>query len=314
MSWDASRIAVRTLDGGETKIVAGGADEGVGQPRFSPDGTHLAWVSDRSGVTNVWVGRADGTGAKPLVAETDEHAPPAWGPGQRTYAWSPDGASSRGAATSRVSGASSPARSTARRSRASSRRPGTAASRGRTPASSRCAPARARRRRSSSPTRPPANAGRSRAVRSAGSRPPVSSSPSRSRGSRGAPPFTACSTGPRRARSAPAPPAALRAHPRRSDRARSRPSGTAHRLLGLARLGRARAQLPGLVGLRPRVRAGAARAVGRRRRRRHRGRDPARDQAGVVRPGAGRGRRWQRGRHDRVAAVRVARRHRRARA
>jgi dipeptidyl aminopeptidase/acylaminoacyl peptidase len=91
MSWDASRIAMRTLAGGEPTIVAGGADEGVGQPRFSPDGTHLAWMSDFSGVSNLWVARADGTEAGPLVAEAHEHASPAWGPGQRTYAWSPDG-------------------------------------------------------------------------------------------------------------------------------------------------------------------------------------------------------------------------------
>jgi dipeptidyl aminopeptidase/acylaminoacyl peptidase len=91
MSWDASRIAVRALTDSEPTIVAGGAQEGVGQPRFAPDGTHLAWVSDRGGVTNLWVSRPDGSRAKQLVGETDEHAPPAWGPGQRTYAWSPDG-------------------------------------------------------------------------------------------------------------------------------------------------------------------------------------------------------------------------------
>lgn len=91
MSWDASRIALRKLAHNEVKIVAGGAGEGVGQPRFSPDGAHLAWVSDRSGVTNLWVGRSDGSRAKPFTAEADECAAPAWGPGQRTYAWSPDG-------------------------------------------------------------------------------------------------------------------------------------------------------------------------------------------------------------------------------
>jgi dipeptidyl aminopeptidase/acylaminoacyl peptidase len=91
MSWDASRIAMRKLNDAETKIVAGGAGVGVGQPRFSPDGTRLAWVSDSSGVTNLWVGRSDGSRAKQLVSESDEHATPGWGPGQRSYAWSPDG-------------------------------------------------------------------------------------------------------------------------------------------------------------------------------------------------------------------------------
>ena len=91
MSWDESRIAVRALTEAKPTIVAGGPGEGVGQPRFSPDGTHLAWVSDRNGVTNLWVANADGTAAKALVTETDEHAKPAPGPGQRSYAWSPDG-------------------------------------------------------------------------------------------------------------------------------------------------------------------------------------------------------------------------------
>ncbi len=91
MSWDASRVAIRALDDAQPKIVAGGATEAVGQPRFSPDGAHLAWTSDRSGVTNLWVAHADGTDAHRLVDEAQEHASPAWGPGQRTYAWSPDG-------------------------------------------------------------------------------------------------------------------------------------------------------------------------------------------------------------------------------
>jgi dipeptidyl aminopeptidase/acylaminoacyl peptidase len=93
MSWDASRIAIGTPDGGKITIVAGGRGkaEAVGQPRFSPDGMHLAWMSDRSGVMNLWVARADGSEAQALVAEEYEHAEPAWGPGQRTYAWSPDG-------------------------------------------------------------------------------------------------------------------------------------------------------------------------------------------------------------------------------
>ncbi len=36
------------------------------QPRFSPDGSHLVYVSDESGSDNVWISRSDGTGARPL--------------------------------------------------------------------------------------------------------------------------------------------------------------------------------------------------------------------------------------------------------
>ena len=60
------------------------------QPRFSPDGAHLAFVSDADGWPALWVADADGTNARPVLAEAREHAEPAWGPGQRSYAWSPD--------------------------------------------------------------------------------------------------------------------------------------------------------------------------------------------------------------------------------
>ncbi len=89
MSWDGSRIAVRDSDG-DTAIVAGDAATGVGQPRFSPDGRSLAWVSDESGWWNVIVARPDGSKARPLRVEDNDHAEPAWGPGQRSFAWSPD--------------------------------------------------------------------------------------------------------------------------------------------------------------------------------------------------------------------------------
>ena len=85
MSWDASRILV---DG---KVVAGGDGVSVGQPRFSPDGLQLAYVTDVDGFWNVWVADADGGRARPLLREGHEQAEPAWGPGQRSFAWSPDG-------------------------------------------------------------------------------------------------------------------------------------------------------------------------------------------------------------------------------
>ena len=93
MPWDGSRIALaRPGDDGDAapRVVAGGGDVAVGQPRFSPDGESLAFVSDATGWTNVWIARADGTDARPLLEEPFEHAEPAWGPGQRSFAWSPD--------------------------------------------------------------------------------------------------------------------------------------------------------------------------------------------------------------------------------
>ena len=95
MSWQRSRIAIGNADGSGTVRVIDGdplaeVSVAVGQPRFSPDGQHLAWVSDRSGWWNVWVADTDGNDARPLRDETHDHASPSWGPGQRTFAWSPD--------------------------------------------------------------------------------------------------------------------------------------------------------------------------------------------------------------------------------
>ena len=53
-------------------------------PRLSADGQRLAWRSARSGVNEVWVGRANGSEARQLTAMN--------GPTTGSPAWSPDGA------------------------------------------------------------------------------------------------------------------------------------------------------------------------------------------------------------------------------
>lgn len=95
MPWDASRIAWRELDGltpaGHARVVTGDGTASA-QPRFAPDGSALAYVSDASGWANVWVAEPDGSHPRPLLDEPHEHAEPSWGPGQRSFAWSPDAA------------------------------------------------------------------------------------------------------------------------------------------------------------------------------------------------------------------------------
>jgi dipeptidyl aminopeptidase/acylaminoacyl peptidase len=78
MPWDVSRIVVRDEDG-KTRVVADAP--ACGQPRFSRDGAHLAYVREHK----LWVDDA------PVLDEQCEHAEPSWGPGQRSFAWSPDG-------------------------------------------------------------------------------------------------------------------------------------------------------------------------------------------------------------------------------
>ncbi|MGH9714671.1 MAG: amidohydrolase family protein [Candidatus Acidiferrales bacterium] len=51
------------------------------QPRFSPDGKQIAFISDRSGSDNLWLINVDGTGAKKVSEETDDLlGSPAWSP------------------------------------------------------------------------------------------------------------------------------------------------------------------------------------------------------------------------------------------
>lgn len=72
MPWDASRV----VDDTGAVVARGGA---VTQPRYGPDGT-LGHLTDRGGWLNLW-----------CHGERAEHGLPAWGPGVRTWAWSPAG-------------------------------------------------------------------------------------------------------------------------------------------------------------------------------------------------------------------------------
>jgi dipeptidyl aminopeptidase/acylaminoacyl peptidase len=91
MPWDGSRVALHERATGKTMIVAGGPAIAVSQPRFSPDGRYLSFASDETGWMNVHVAAPDGANAHPVLDEPNEQAEPSWGPGQRSYAWSPDG-------------------------------------------------------------------------------------------------------------------------------------------------------------------------------------------------------------------------------
>lgn len=83
MAWDRSRVQRVGPDGVVHDDAA--TPFAVQQPRSLPDGTPVC-VRDDHGWLNVWLGDS------PLVGEPFEHAGPSWGPGQCTYAWSPDGA------------------------------------------------------------------------------------------------------------------------------------------------------------------------------------------------------------------------------
>jgi dipeptidyl aminopeptidase/acylaminoacyl peptidase len=89
MPWDACELHVAdsAADGSlaPATIVAGGADESIFQPAWSPSGI-LHFTSDRSGFANLYRVNADGNVACIYSAEA-EFATPLWVFGLSTYAW-----------------------------------------------------------------------------------------------------------------------------------------------------------------------------------------------------------------------------------
>lgn len=86
MPWDGAARFTGALDQDAPALVERRHGVAVQQPGHLADGTPVD-VCDASGWLNVYVGQ------QPVVAEPFEHAAPTWGPGQRTWAASPDGRS-----------------------------------------------------------------------------------------------------------------------------------------------------------------------------------------------------------------------------
>ena len=93
MPWDATRLRVAAIaaDGslGDPDLAAGGPDESVAQPEWSPDGV-LHLVSDRSGWWNLYR-LVDGPRLEPLAPMEAEFADPAWVFGRSSYGFLADG-------------------------------------------------------------------------------------------------------------------------------------------------------------------------------------------------------------------------------
>lgn len=94
MPWDATRLRVAPIapDGslGESTLAAGGPDESIAQPEWSPDGT-LYLISDRSGWWNLYR-LVEGPRLEPLAPMEAEFADPAWVFDQSSYGFLADGA------------------------------------------------------------------------------------------------------------------------------------------------------------------------------------------------------------------------------
>jgi Tol biopolymer transport system component len=73
-------IYTLSIEGGQAKLIAGGmAFES--QPKFSPDGKWIAFLSDREGSENIWIMKPDGSDAKQVSKDPNvEFASPNWTP------------------------------------------------------------------------------------------------------------------------------------------------------------------------------------------------------------------------------------------
>ena len=99
MPWDGTTLRVLSLDEGgvtlpqvvDEVVLAGDENTAVFQPEFSSDGRHLAFVSDVSGIGQLWLHDLKDGSQRPLTTADAEHGMPAWAQGMRAFAWSADG-------------------------------------------------------------------------------------------------------------------------------------------------------------------------------------------------------------------------------
>ncbi len=97
MPWEGTTLYLATLvmDDGLPRVaaiqeLAGGAAVAIFQPAFSPDGRWLAYISDTSGWSHLYLYDLS-TGTHRMLTEgLVEHGEPAWTQGQRVYGWSHD--------------------------------------------------------------------------------------------------------------------------------------------------------------------------------------------------------------------------------
>src|SRR5215472_12566266 len=68
------------IEGGEAKLIAGGMAFDS-QPKFSPDGKWIAFISDREGSENIWIMHSDGSGVRQVSKDpNNEFCSPSWSP------------------------------------------------------------------------------------------------------------------------------------------------------------------------------------------------------------------------------------------
>lgn len=92
MAWNASQIAFLDYSSADNQIsICAGGDYYVSQPRFSRNGSKVGFLAECDQYLNLWIGDISSWHASLLVDETFEHGGPPWGPGNRSFGFSPDG-------------------------------------------------------------------------------------------------------------------------------------------------------------------------------------------------------------------------------
>ncbi len=99
MPWNGSELRIAALAteasgspyAQNILTLTGDAETAIFQPEFSPDGRYLAYISDASGWSQLYVYDLEAQAHRQLTAVEAEHGAPAWAQGLRTYGWSGEG-------------------------------------------------------------------------------------------------------------------------------------------------------------------------------------------------------------------------------
>ncbi len=94
MPWDQTELWTARLDlsgdlprAVDQQRLCGGSDVAIFQPEFTPDGQHVAYVSDETGWGQIYLMPVEGGSARRLTDGSGDYGRPAWAQGQRAFAF-----------------------------------------------------------------------------------------------------------------------------------------------------------------------------------------------------------------------------------